>query len=574
MSWIIRDPPSPLVDNSLKLKDGLPTPEGNTLAPSPTPEVDPSFDLSFRPPPPPPLRLDIVEEQWSTNPLQVKSIFSTAGTGIQPVTSPACGMGWCFNFLPDRPAESDSRRIMIRGGRRRPVERPKNTVRMLASLQSSPIGFQPGTFSIRASIRRGDLVLAVLANGQFSVLKGQCTISLGHCDIPLPLDELFIDVNVTIFLQSSPVEDPQKLSISMTKAIRATLDGNFPADIKFTLFSRKSRGAFVCNRRPIYASSAILKGHNSFLDSYMNGSRDSDDPAPSIVCQYPYDDDSDLESDFDEDLPSDIHEMSEITAREPQTDPPSRPLFSGNNTKLDAVQSMPPGSPSDKMLPVASIPDVASDSSTFCVVPCEDSPAEGLGSPPRSGMSNSICMPEYDKAELPVYDAQADESTGRSGKVVDTVNLPKKVLAPPLHLALINDVAFRTFRALMVYMYTKEVAFIPLKSNGGRSYDVGDACSPKSMYRLAVKASHEGLKKHAFDNLRSQLTPQNIITEIFSKFTADYPEIFEMEVTVLLDHFTNARVRDEWERMIDTVVSGHLPRGADVLKKVTLALRT
>ncbi|KAK0438239.1 hypothetical protein EV421DRAFT_1714500, partial [Armillaria borealis] len=131
-----------------------------------------------------------------------------------------------------------------------------------------------------------------------------------------------------------------------------------------------------------------------------------------------------------------------------------------------------------------------------------------------------------------------------------------------------------SFRALMIYMYTKEVTFIPLKSSGGRSYNIGDACSPKSMYRLAVKVGHEGLKKHSFDNFCSQLGPENIITEIFSRFTADFPEIFEMELKVLLDHFTNPVVRDEWERMIDMVASGRLPHGADVLKKVTRALRT
>ncbi len=47
-----------------------------------------------------------------------------------------------------------------------------------------------------------------------------------------------------------------------------------------------------------------------------------------------------------------------------------------------------------------------------------------------------------------------------------------------------------------------------------------------------------------------------------------------MELKVLLDHFTNPVVRDEWERMIDMVASGRLPHGADVLKKVTRALRT
>ncbi|SJL17607.1 uncharacterized protein ARMOST_21161 [Armillaria ostoyae] len=554
MSWIVRDPPSPFADNSSKLKDIPPETGWKYSAP---------FTDSRG-----------VEEQWSTNPLRIKSTFSTTGTGIRSVTSPACGMGWTFNLSPDLPAESASRGR--RGGRKLP-KRDTNAVRILASLRPSPAGFQPGTLSIRASFRRDDCVLAVLSVQQHSVLKGQSTISLGRCDIPLPptptptpLNELFIDVNVIILLQSGPVEDPQKLSVSMTKAIRASLDGNFPVDVKFMLFSRKSGGTSVCRRRPIYASSSILKGRNSLLDSYMNGSRGGDDPPSPGVCQYTYDEDSDLESDLDEDPSRDVPEMSDITARE---DPLSRPLSPVNITDLDTVQSMPPDSPSGKISPVASIFGVDGDSSPFSVIPCENSPTMGLGSPPRS---DSIRMSEYDKAESPVCDVQADESMGRCAEEyqADTMKPQKEVPAPLLHLALINDVAFRTFRALIVYMYTKEAAFIPLKSSGGRSYNVGDACSPKSMYRLAVKASHGSLKKHAFDNLRSQLGPKNIIAEIFSKFTAEYPEIFEMELLILLDHFTDPAVRDEWERMIDTVVNGHLPRGADILKKVTRALRT
>ncbi|KAK0187427.1 hypothetical protein F5146DRAFT_1142452 [Armillaria mellea] len=572
MSWIVRDPPSPFADSSPKLEDKSLKLGGNILASSPTPEADPPF-YSF---PPPPLRLDLVEEQWSTNPLQIKSIFSPVGAGIQSVSSPACGMGWSLNLSPDLPAAS--RRGGLKNVAKKPAGRSKsdiNTVRMRASLRSSSVGFQPGSISIRVSFRRGVCVLAVLNTGQQNLLKGQSTISLGHCNIPLPLYELFIDVDVTVFLQSCPVEDPQKLSASMTKAIRASLDGDFPVDVKFMLFSCKNGGTSVCRRRPIYASSSILKGRNSFLDSYMDGSRDGDDLPSTGVYQYSYDEDSDLESDTDEDTLFDVHEMSDLTAREPRPDPLSHPLSLLNITDLDTVQSMPPESPCGKILPVASISDVASDSSPFSVISCEYLPAKGPGSPLRSGTPDSIRMPEYINTESLVCDVKVDGSTGRSAGdyLVDTVN-PQKKDPAPLRLALINDVAFRTFRALMVYMYTKEAAFTPLKSSGGRSYNVGDACSPKSMYRLAVKANHEGLKQHAFDNLRSQLMPQNIITEIFSKFTAEYPEIFEMELTVLLDHFTDPAVRDEWERMIDTVVCGHLPCGANILKKVTRALRT
>ncbi|KAK0481270.1 hypothetical protein IW261DRAFT_1592496 [Armillaria novae-zelandiae] len=359
MSWIARDPPSPLVDTSPKLKDELPKPEGNTLAPSPIPESDPLPNL-FEP-----------------------------ESNRSPALRAAWGGGSILTYwlLPA----------------------------VQSTKKSSPEGFRPGTISIRVSFRRGDYVFAAKQN---MVLKAQNTISFGSCDIPLSLDEPFIDVDITVFFNQVQWKTVKKMSAPMTRAIRASLDGDFPADVTFMLFSRKSGGTSVCGRRPIYASSIILKGRNLFLDSYMDISRGSDNPPSPDVYQCPYDEDSDLESDVDED--------------------PS-PTWSELGLKR----------------------------------------------------FHNIGVCASDQGESPVCSVQADESMGR-------------------------------LQALIIYMYTKEVAFIQLKSSGGRSYSFGDSCSPESMYRLAGKASHEGPKKHAFDNLRSQITPQNIITEIFSKFTAEY----------------------------------------------------
>ncbi|PBK67903.1 hypothetical protein ARMSODRAFT_958478 [Armillaria solidipes] len=132
---------------------------------------------------------------------------------------------------------------------------------------------------------------------------------------------------------------------------------------------------------------------------------------------------------------------------------------------------MPHESPSGKISPVASIFDVASDSLRKF-----------------TDRGPWLRMSESDKAESPVCDVQVDESTDRCAEEYSAVKVEsqEKASASVPRLALINDVAFRTlsFRALIVYMYTKEATFIPLKSSGGRSYNVGDACSPRSMYRL------------------------------------------------------------------------------------------
>ncbi|KAK0439713.1 uncharacterized protein EV420DRAFT_1583215 [Desarmillaria tabescens] len=345
-------------------------------------------------------------------------------------------------------------------------------------------------------------------------------------------------------------------------------------------FTRKYGETSVSHRRPIYASSSILKGRSAFLESYINDSY-AEDESPPVTCQYPYDEDSDFESDLeDEDPPCDVPPMSNSATIEPQPEALSRALSPVNITDLDTVQPAPREFCSGEKSYAASI----FDSPPLSATSCKKSPAKSYRSldsidTQSRGKSDCISVCESEKAESPVCDESMDRFAEVTNHRVEdylaaTAEPQDKPTTSLPRLVLVNDVAFRTFRALMVYMYTKEVAFIPLKSSGGRSYNVGDACSPKSMYRLAVKANHEGLKEHAFDNLRSQLGPANIITEIFSKFTKDYPEIFDTELTVLLDHFTNSTVRDEWEKMIDLVASGRLPHGADILKKVTRVSRT
>ncbi|KAK0502052.1 hypothetical protein EDD18DRAFT_1139105 [Armillaria luteobubalina] len=607
MSWRIRDPPSPVLFHSPEpeiirpLTPGTavsrstspptqaegeigaysPCPASRTASPDPVSRpVSPctaSRTCSPRPvspqpsPPhpssPPIIRLDLVgQEQWSLNPLQIKTTFSIIGDNdFQRLSSPTCGIGWSFSL--DLCAATTSVSERIRRGRRWVTVQSAiidpSVVVMHASVQSGLAGFPRGNYSIRLLFRREGSVLAVMENDWEDHIGS--AIPLGHCNIPLPLGEIFIDLVVTLsFPDSEPsLQIPRTISASMSKAIRATLDGGFPVDVKFMLFSRKYGETFVCDRRPIYASREVLKGRNSFLDSYMNDSRAGDDHPPA-THQYPYEEDSDLESDFDEEARS-VPGTSDGTPVETLLHalPPT------HISELDTAQPKPPKSRRGRASSVTSISDVDTD------LPSEHSPAKSLPSCTDFALTDSICIAEDQQAVSLTCDV-IDEPMGLCAEEyqADKVESQEKISASLPHLSLINDVAFRTFRALIVYMYTKEVAFIPLKSSGGRSYNIGDACSPKSMYRLAVKASHEGLKKHSFDNLHSQLGPTNIITEIFSKFTADYPEIFEVELKVLLDHFTNPVVQEQWERMIDIVASGRLPHGADVLKKVTRALHT
>ncbi|KAK0481278.1 hypothetical protein IW261DRAFT_1470000 [Armillaria novae-zelandiae] len=545
MSWSIRDPPSPVSTPPSEPRSAWPfhpiprEMDRLDLRPAvapdaPTPEASPRYVSAFlagltKPPTPSLPRivtLNLVgQDQWSENPLRIKSTFTIVGEpDNQSLRSPACGMGWSFHLdlspILERTTKNENSTARV----------TPRVIPMYASLQSGLQGFPPVSFSIRASFRDKNCVLAVLENDWYEDLSPQeITIPLGCCDIPLPLGEVFIDLVVTLSFWDSvgSSEVPRSISVPISKAIRATLDGEFPININFMLSSRKRGKKSACKRRPIYASRSILKGRSSFLDSHMKESHVGDDPSTSTY-EYPYDEDSDLESDSDTDHLCNVFDRSPSSLIEA----PPRPLFPTSSPDLDTAQTGPPESPK--------VP-----SSLRKPIP----PAYGT-------------------------DDDSVDSSAKNDCQITNVFVQDKVPASSPQLVLINDIAFKTFRAFIIYMYIKEVSFVPLKSSGGRSYSAGDACSPKSMYRLAVKAGHETLKKHAFENLRSQLMPSNIIAEIFSKFTTDYPEIFEMELKVLLNHFTNPSVQDEWERMIDMVANGRLPHGADMLKKVTRALRT
>ncbi|KAK0468587.1 hypothetical protein IW261DRAFT_1426283 [Armillaria novae-zelandiae] len=133
----------------------------------------------------------------------------------------------------------------------------------------------------------------------------------------------------------------------------------------------------------------------------------------------------------------------------------------------------------------------------------------------------------------------------------------------------VKDTAYTTWKAFLAYLYTQEVSFAPLKSTGGTLRTATkDTCSPKSMYRLAVKAGLDSLKDLAFENICSQLTPRNIVDEVFSKFTHRYSELLDIEVQYLVANFTDPVVYPLWERKMEEVGRGACPQGPSVVNRV------
>ncbi|KAK0441209.1 uncharacterized protein EV420DRAFT_1580271 [Desarmillaria tabescens] len=87
-------------------------------------------------------------------------------------------------------------------------------------------------------------------------------------------------------------------------------------------------------------------------------------------------------------------------------------------------------------------------------------------------------------------------------------------------VCVLKDIAHKTFKAFLVYLYTEDITFTNIKSKTSPPSNFGPGCSPKSMYRLADMINHEPLKKLALANLRTQLTKENICSEVFSEFTS------------------------------------------------------
>ncbi|KAG1774644.1 hypothetical protein EV702DRAFT_1200228 [Suillus placidus] len=137
---------------------------------------------------------------------------------------------------------------------------------------------------------------------------------------------------------------------------------------------------------------------------------------------------------------------------------------------------------------------------------------------------------------------------------------------------LVRDTAFRTWKALLLYLYTNKIVFSPLKSQGQpRSHAEGPnpstlwPCSPKSMYRLGCKVRLDSVRDQAFNAIRNSLDAGNILQELASSFTSKYPEILQMHVQVLLQHITSVPVIQNMPSLVRRIVDSQLPHGADII---------
>lgn len=166
----------------------------------------------------------------------------------------------------------------------------------------------------------------------------------------------------------------------------------------------------------------------------------------------------------------------------------------------------------------------------------------------------------------------AELSASRTASVRDFATKGVQRIIPSRRV-LVTDTAFNTWQALLEYLYTDEIIFAHLRSQGSktaRRRSLGEAlpCSPKSMYRLACKIKHDKLQAKALAAIRSSLNEHNVIQELSSSLTSKFPAILEMEIEILFRNIVTPTIMKDFPTLIQRIAGADLPHGADILTKL------
>ncbi|KAJ7036789.1 hypothetical protein C8F04DRAFT_1394045 [Mycena alexandri] len=121
---------------------------------------------------------------------------------------------------------------------------------------------------------------------------------------------------------------------------------------------------------------------------------------------------------------------------------------------------------------------------------------------------------------------------------------------------ILKDTAYKTWKALLYYLYTRRINFSPLRSEGSMNpAGEGPMCSAKSMYRLADKLGLNDLKSEALQYIASRLSEGVILPEVFSSFTSMYPAVQKLEIEYLMLNFT-PRASEGLKEMVKKICDG------------------
>ncbi|KAM5542629.1 hypothetical protein V8D89_003590 [Ganoderma adspersum] len=170
-----------------------------------------------------------------------------------------------------------------------------------------------------------------------------------------------------------------------------------------------------------------------------------------------------------------------------------------------------------------------------------------------------------------IKDRAEDPENNQAATKGFTVTATKKGVDVPVW-----NVAYRTLRACVFYLYTGKINFLPLMSSGtaGRqalltaSNDLAPPCSSKSIYRFAELYGLIELRELAFDEIISQLSPKNILEESFSSFFVRYDRLREHAISYLSRNYSTPDVQQSLPDIIQRIASGEIPHAGGVLRSL------
>ncbi|KAF7293920.1 hypothetical protein HMN09_01188500 [Mycena chlorophos] len=123
------------------------------------------------------------------------------------------------------------------------------------------------------------------------------------------------------------------------------------------------------------------------------------------------------------------------------------------------------------------------------------------------------------------------------------------------HRVEIKGHAYKTWNALLYYLYTDTINFRPIgsprASDRERTTDE-PVCSPKSMYKLADKHGFTELKSLCLASIRSQMSDANIVRETFSNFSSLFKEVQAIQIAHLRTRLNEKSIQDDMKGMIKT----------------------
>ncbi|KAJ3558090.1 hypothetical protein NM688_g1119 [Phlebia brevispora] len=289
-------------------------------------------------------------------------------------------------------------------------------------------------------------------------------------------------------------------------AMRESLTGGTFVDTKFYAFSRKSSGV-VDKPMAVYANSALLRHASKYFEGLLAGGyredaiTSLDDPfpkdRPDSTEEYEYYSDSDLDDEEEHGAELDLDFNLELN---------------------DSEKAEPK----------------AQESATKPAIPTW-SASKGPDEKPLIAVSS-----------------QPTKHIGGRGRVI-----------------VLPDIAFTTLKSLIFYIYTGEVVFAPLESqkkqkatNGTNTTQTylynAPPCSPKSMYRIADKYGLDDLKQKAANDIKTKLSSDNILDELFSTVTSTYDDIRTTQVAFACDKTVCQSVATNIAPWITRVATGEL----------------